>query len=201
MKIKLRTIVRLCALVLVILFFVPTTTVSCEYWTDTIEYDISPFGLATGTWNDDTENIEEIEEYTVKDDTYPVLFIMLVLSVVLVILGSKIPILGSVLTLVNIVFLYLMHFGILNYAKENYEDTFAIKQTGAFGWYVTISIIIIALLMMKQFKVFQKLQQLRKPKTADDSSADKAPQEHICRYCGVKAGDGNYYCGRCGTKL
>ena len=198
MKIKLRTIIRLCALVLVILFFVPTTTVSCSFYGEKEKIDISPFGLATGIWNDNSEDMGSI---AMENDAYPVLFAMMGLSIVLILLGSKIPILGVVITILNDLVLYLMHYGILLYVREEYGDNIFVKQTGAFGWYVTISIIIIILLLLKQFKIFQKLKQLRKTKTPEGDSSEAVPKNLICKYCGVESTKDNYYCGKCGTKL
>jgi len=202
MKIKLSTIIRLCALILVILFFVPTTIVSCNSYMTSYEVEVSPFGLATGTLNADSE---DAEEYTEEIEAQPVLFVMLGLSVVLLILGSKFPILGAIVTLANTVMLYLMYNGIVDYIVEEYDGMGVhVSKTGAFTGYVALTVVVIVLLIMKQFRIFDRLYQLKKPAnpevSTDPSETDRG-ESNICLNCGETVEAGSTFCGNCGHRI
>lgn len=193
MKIKLSTIIRLCALILVILFFVPTTIVSCNSYTENFQVEISPFGLATG---DLKAGSEEAEEYIDEVEAQPILFVMLGLSVVLLLLGSKVPILGIAVTVANTVMLYLMHNKILEYVAEEYDGMGVyVNKTGAFTGYVVLAVLVVILLIMKQFSIFERIHHFK------NSEKTEVPAGNICPNCGGTVEAGKAFCGSCGHRI
>jgi len=94
MKAKSPIIIRVLALLLLVLFFVPTSTVSCNisYESDSLTYraNISPFGAATGNISVDCNDPEEdTSEYTENIEPAPYFFAMAALSLVVIIIGNS----------------------------------------------------------------------------------------------------------------
>lgn len=191
MKIRLSTIVRLCALILVVLFFVPTTIVSCEGYND-YRVEVSAFGVATGDLQTDYTDI----------DAHPELFAMLGLSLVLLFLGSKYPILGAVATAANVAMLYLMYDGIIDYVSDSSGvSSFTVTKTEAFTGYVVVCIVIVVLLLLKQLGIFEMTRSGKQPDHTDIPIDPVGDVSTVCPHCGGTVEAGNTFCGNCGQKI
>ena len=152
MKFKISTLIRLCALVLIILFFVPTGIASCSSYGITASVDISPFNLAIGNLkmetNDPDETADEAEAIE-SIEAKPVLFVMLALSAVVVALGSKVPILGAILSVGNAVAIFIMHLKIAEYIATEYEGmSVELEKTAAYYIYIIVAVVIAVILML-----------------------------------------------------
>ena len=171
MKIKLSTIIRLCALILVILFFVPTSIASCSSYGTRVSVEISPFELAAGKLKMESNSADVVEEYAENLDdveAQPIVFIMLALSVIILALGSKLPILGAFISIVNAVSMYVMHFKIAEYVSDEYDDMVNLIKTNAYYAYIIIAVIIAVLLLLKQFNVYGKLKNSSDTKSQEE---------------------------------
>jgi hypothetical protein len=223
MKFKISTLIRLCALVLIILFFVPTSIASCSSYGITASVDISPFNLAIGNLkmetNDPDETADEAEAIE-SIEAKPVLFVMLALSAVVVALGSKVPILGAILSVGNAVAIFIMHLKIAEYIATEYEGmSVELEKTAAYYIYIIVAVVIAVILMLVQFGIFSKQKSgaaIRKdipsygPKEnynteyiphTDGTKVDNTPNGRVCGHCGCVCGDNEMFCGNCGEKL
>ncbi len=222
MKIKLSTIIRFSALILVILFFIPTSIASCSSYGTTASVDISPFNLATGNLkmetNDPDETADEAEK--IEDiEAQPVLFAMLALSVAVVALGSKVPILGAILSVGNAVVLFVMHLKIAEYIATEYDGwPVKLTKTTAYYIYIFIAAIIAVLLLLDQFGILGKMKaaipNIKHAPPHDRvirDSSEILPADRVdkgvplngkkCEKCGCVCGDNEMFCGNCGEKL
>ena len=230
MKIKLSTIIRLCALILVVLFFIPTSIVSCSSYGIKASVDISPFGLATGNLKMESNSPEDTEEYA-EDldniDAQPVLFAMLALSVILLLLGSKLPILGALSSVANAVVLYIMHTKIAEYIAREYEGMgVGLTKTNVYYIYMVISVGVAILLVSRQFGLMDRVSKTVKaipvssggsryesnigtvqkdvPATARDDNDDSTAStkgKKVCGNCGCVCEEDGMFCSNCGSKL
>ena len=222
MKIKLSTIIRLGALLLAILFFVPTCIVSCKDYGVEASVKISPFKLATGNLKMETSDPDETADEAEKIESIeakPVVFAMLALSIIVVALGSKIPILGAILSVGNAVALLVMHAKIAEYVATEYEDMpVKLAKTTGYYFYILIAVAIAVLLLLDQFGILGKKKAIIpnvKHTPPHDSvirdSSEALPADRVdravplngkkCEKCGCVCGADEMFCGNCGARL
>ena len=222
MKIKLSTIIRFSALILVILFFIPTSIASCSSYGTTANVDISPFNLATGNLKMETNDPDETadEAKKIEDiEAQPVLFAMLALSVIIVALGSKAPILGAILSIGNAVVLFVMHLKIAEYIATEYDGlSVKLTKTTAYYIYIFIAAIIAVLLLLDQFGILGKkkaaIPNIKHAPPHDSVIRDLSeilPADRVdkgvplngkrCEKCGCVCGADEMFCGNCGARL
>ncbi len=139
---KTEIFIRILALVLVVIFFVPTTVVSCDEVSFTME--ISPFDMAIGHLDYESNiEYEEIDSYLAETEVHIELFLILVFSVLILFSGSDTPIRSMVYSFLNIILIMAMHH---TYIKETIYSmeigTFiSLKTTLAYDLFLGINIL------------------------------------------------------------
>lgn len=151
---KLSTTIRLCALTLVILFFAPTSIVSCSSYGNTATVEISPCDLASGDLEMKTYDFEEGEtswDYLNNVEAQPGLYVMLILSIIILFLGSKYPIFEAILSFINAIVMYTMQSKIADYIAQQYNNMVVLEKTTYYYDYIIVSVAIVVLLIIKKF--------------------------------------------------
>lgn len=143
--------VKILALILLVLFFVPTISVSCSK----IEVEISAFDAASGNI-DEKINYEfgseavdsDSEEYKAE----PLLYLFIIFAVAILIIANKNAIASSILSLCSIILLIVFKSTINAKVEENMSyGVVKIEITPWFYVHIFICVSIIAVLMYEKF--------------------------------------------------
>lgn len=205
MKITFSTVIRIMALVLAILFFVPNFVISCDYTGENVA-EISPFNIAAGNITVTSSNLDEDTSSTTEQiDAIPAYFILLAVLIIIAVLGKKLPAIGMFLTILYIGLLVIMSEEITDFIDSEYQGYLSFEATpaGIINYYLALSLFIvlfICLIVGISNRYKEKKNKTVSP--AVESSAN-IPQANItqCHNCGYETDMNKAYCRNCGAKL
>lgn len=179
-KIPYKLIIKICAVVMIVFFFIPTFTVSCSGQ----EVSISPVGATFGY---------EIEDYgQISDPALGLLFLLAIPIALLVIVFRKgmqdktIQLVTLILSVLDFIIYLAFKSGVTNAAEEVYATA-----SNRFGFYIDI-IVSLGLAVVSALVMFGVLE------TSDGGPAKIAAGKWTCPSCGNDSNTGGF-CGKCGT--
>ena len=183
--------VRVAALALIVLFFIPSFCVSCG----DMEANVSGFGAAIG--NIDVENSEE----NATPDPAPWLFILPILSALIIFYTNQKRIISMVCALGNIIMMFVFKFAVNSYVDKEFEGYLEIETKPAFAIYIVICILIILALAFDKFILGRKknrdlLINIINWIKEDDPMEEDEPR---CPTCGRILSDPSGSCPFCST--
>lgn len=170
--------IRIAALLLIILFFVPSICVSC----DDMEVSFSAFEAAMG----------QVEEDLALEYDY-VLFVVLLLPLLILICANKAPIITATLSVMNIVamIIYIIMVKIRCDAYfEGIEMMVNVKPKFAFVLNIVLCLAIMGAV------IFERLIIARFAVPEENSAPEK-----FCPMCGCPAKHEDQFCMSCGAKI
>ncbi len=139
---KALTAVKVLSLFLIIIFFIPTSVVSCE--SASLEVKISPFDAALGIieYDSDSPYYDELRSYGEDLPFHFDLFLIPVLVVLIFKNGLKKPIRSLLYSFLNIILITAMH---CFYVEDTVTATemgsmFTVETTAAFDTFITINV-------------------------------------------------------------
>jgi len=177
--INIKIILKVVTLLLMVMFFVPLFTVSCQGH----KFDFSAARLSMGY----TYNGREIVK------PYIVCGLLLIIPVVVFVISIIIKnnrILGLISTVSGLIDITLLII-IIQKAKSKAEDNFLYLNVG-FGFYLNL-LLNLVLIILSIFIIIGESQ-----KIPILNSYSTAPR--VCPNCGSYLEPGDIYCGECGTK-
>ena len=199
MKISFSIVIRIMALVLVILFFVPTFVVSCEGngYTASYEANISPFNIATGNITvTSSDPDEDTSTYTEDIEAKPQYFCLLALLLVVALLGKRLPVLGMLLTTLYIGTFMQMEGDVVQYLNSEYEGYVSVEVTKAGIFNTTLASWIVYVLLASLIVGIVK-----KHKAKTNKSGSRENNITYCPSCGHESVEKKPFCAKCGAKL
>lgn len=205
---KIKFGVRIAAVVLIILFFVPTISVSCSDY----EAEFSAFDAAVG-------NVDEIvyEEMGLDKssgdegiDPAPLLFVLIIIAAIILKFSNDNAIVSSVCAAASAVVMYIFKSGAKDEAvrQGSYEGYNMVKvdTTSWFTIHIIVCLGIIAVLMYEKY-VLQVPENHKKVKnTVDNILGNNGPSTTAtnmitCAKCGNKVPVGTKFCRACGNDM
>lgn len=132
-------------LILLILFFIPTSVVSCSGSEDDEFYlEISPFDMAIGDLDYNFE-LDEAESYLEDIGVHIELFLMPVFSILMLLSGVETPLRSMIYSFLNIILVMMTHH---TYIKKpvlasEYGYFLTIETTFAYDLYIFINVILL----------------------------------------------------------
>ena len=141
-------IVRVCALILLIFFFLPTIGISCEG--EKIA-DISGIGAATGTVLVENSSGEKEKADDVNAAVW--LFIMPILTIATAVFISKKELVAVACSAANLIMMCIFHAAVKGWVKKNYEDYLDVEPTAIFSLYIIICVVIILTVVIDKYVI------------------------------------------------
>lgn len=142
---KSQVIIKFLALILLILFFVPTSVVSCSGSKDDEFYlEISPFDLAIGDLDYNFE-LDEADSYLEDIDAHIELFLMPVFSILMCLSGVETPLRSMIYSFLNIILIMMTHYTYIEepVLESEYGYFLTIETTFAYDLYIFINVILL----------------------------------------------------------
>ena len=144
-------IVRVCALILLIFFFLPTVGISCEG--EKIA-DISGIGAATGTVLVENSSGEKEKADDVNAAVW--LFIMPILTIATAVFISKKELVAVACSAANLIMMCIFNAAVKGWVKKNYEsyaDYLDVEPTAIFSLYIIICVVIILTVVIDKYVI------------------------------------------------
>ena len=138
--------IRIAALILVVIFFVPTICVSCQGEEST---EISGFAAAVG--NIDSEDVDA--------EAKPVLFVIPALALLIAALGNKLHIISAIAAEGNIIAMILMKNGVQKMVEERFDEFagyITVETTNAYTIHMVVCVVIVIALLVDKFYFHRK---------------------------------------------
>lgn len=209
---KIKAIIRIAALALIILFFVPMMSVSCGL----IEIEFSLYDIATANLNDIVAEetgmgfgagFEEMEPV-------PAFFIFILLALVILIFANKARILSSICAILSAIGLYGVSYIIEEEVKreasvEGYSYA-SVETTTWFTVYMIICIGIVVLLAYERSIINDEKKNASQNATMGYAPSYAPPppppppqqmQFTYCSKCGHREPTGVRFCSHCGGEI
>ena len=223
---KIDFAVRIAAIAIIVIFFIPTFCVSCE---DYMEVEFSAFDAATGNINE--KIADELGTEYDKDDPYvnasPILFIIVILAGVIIKFSNtnhKVSIICAASCLIVMPIMKGEVYNFIN-SEEYARYVFDVKTTFAYALHIILSIAIIVILLFEKYVLqdpvrndqfnemrkkyiqgYENVQSyssdnMRSTKNNIVETNDKVADEPTCSLCGAPLGKGATYCSKCKSEI
>ena len=160
---KIKLAVRIAAVILIVLFFVPTVTVSCS----DMVVEISAFDAAAG--NVEEKVSKEMGEGLMEDmgigdmgdltgessnDIYapnPILYILIVFAAAMLVIANKNAIASIILAISSAIVMFLFKSGVADRVKEDGMALVKVKTTPWFTVHIIVCVAIVLMLLYDKF--------------------------------------------------
>ena len=193
--------VRIAALLLLVLFFVPSITVSCSG----VDADVSGLNAAIGTIEVEGEDIGDI-------DAAPWLFIIAALAIAIGVIASKFHFVTMACSFVNIIMIFVFKAAVNNWVKDNFDEYYSyidVETTAAFAFHIIFCILIILALAFDKFVLLNdgiraKMEELIRKilkKEPVAPAVDNTEGAKFCASCGHRVLPNAHFCGNCGATI
>ena len=157
------------ALVLIVLFFIPSFCVSCGG----IEAEVSGFGAAIGN-----VNVKDSEENATPEPA-PWLFILPILSALIILYANKKRIISTACALGNIVMMFVFKLAVEAYVdKEELQGYLEVETKPAFTIYIVICILIVLALAFDKFVLGKKKNREKMSRIIEDLKQEDPIEEN-----------------------
>lgn len=211
---RINIAVKIAALVLLVLFFVPTVSISCS----SMEVEISAFDAASGNVADKI-NYELEGDYADPDsDEYkpePILYLLVVFAAAIFVIANQNSIASAICSLGSLILLIIFKSSVNTRVEENLSEMgYGTVKVGVTTWYyvhIFICLVIIGLVMIDKY-VFSKKKAAAGVNDAaggvngnygySNYASNQPPkaQSH-CAKCGATLQNGTQFCANCGAPV
>lgn len=177
--------VRIAAFILLVLFFVPSISVSCKNY----ETELSAFDAAIG--NTEPSYDSESESNTEHEDApaAPWLFIMPVLAIAIGIIATKFHIVTALCSVAHIVMMFIFKGSVEKWVENTFKELagyIKIRTNDAFTFAIEVSVLIIVAVIVDRTLFYQHKkisvpceEGIIPPARSDDNDGEDLPPEAI----------------------
>lgn len=186
--------VRIAALLLLVLFFVPSITVSCQGVAPT---DVSGFDAAIGTVEVAEENVEEI-------DAAPWLFLIPALAIAVGILACKLHFVTMACSLANIGMIFVFKATVKGWVNDNlaeYASYVIIETKEPFTFHIVLCVLIILAVAFDKFILCHEGNRVRLEGLFKKNTATGSAKAVFCHACGQQLAPTAKFCAGCGAAV
>ena len=190
---KIELGIRALALVLIIIFFIPTSVVSCE--SGTFYMEVSPFDMATGNLDYksdityDSEMTQELQTYLDDSGIHIELFLIPIFSILILFYGTETPIRAILYSFLNIILIMMMHHKYIEEVVYSLEMgvLISVRTTPAYTLFIFINILFIIYFILHLLLSF--------------TGALYCIFNNRCELCGAKIKFSDKFCTKCGKSV
>ena len=186
--------IRIAALFIVIIFFLPTVCVSCQ--SETME--ISAFNMALGNF--------EWEEDDDEAGPLPLYFLIIIFAIVILVKHNKDAYTSLIATIGNIIMMVVMKIQIQTTATKEagkYADYIQVKTTTAYFFHMLLCVCVILALLIDKYIINNPENQIKITNYINRFS--RAPNSDFfsttCFKCGKPILNNCKFCSNCGSVL